>query len=145
LFSKDSIAKIIDGCQTAAQRRPFIVDKIFDEGVKTFAILPTIGAEEDIEHFIERGELDARLPLSDTTVQEVLKTKYAAFLEIQWEFIPYRFARGHRLLRDKHILPITKETRLSELDGSFGAISRIEIPSSMQHFVQTKVLLVSAR
>jgi hypothetical protein len=92
-----------------------------------FAILIALRTPRSIQVFIDEGILDSALPLEITGAPRHFLDGQA-FFDVQWEFIPYKFAKSlYRRVRDEYVLPIVDEKRLESLDGSFGMISEIKV------------------
>ena len=90
--------------------------------------------------FLERNELDARLPMNKAQLSEIIPDAMISFFKTQWDFLPPVFKRDHHQhINDNLVLPFVKEQVLDELEGGFGSISQISISPSMQNMVSHQV------
>ena len=92
--------------------------------------------------FLERDELDARLPMTKDQLSNIIPQDAAAFFRSQWGFLPFVLQRSphQHIHNDSFILPFLTERTLDDLEGGFGAISEITMASSMQALVPNQVL-----
>ena len=116
-------------------------DKISHTGLTTFAILLHLGRSDEIAKFLERNELDARLPMTKDQLSHIIPQDAAAFFKDQWGFLPYIFQRNphQHIHNDNFVLPFLKDRTLDDLEGAFGAISEVTIAPSMQAMVPDQV------
>ena len=107
----------------------------------TFAILLHLGRSSEIVKFLERQELDARLPMTKDQLSDIIPQDAAAFFKDQWGFLPYIFQRSphQHIHNDNFVLPFLKDQILDELEGGFGAISEVTMAPSMQAMVPAQV------
>ena len=127
-------------CSIPAHLQARFANKIFKKGRTTFAILIHIRKPDSIVAFLERNELDRRLPFNQQQVLDILPEDGTSFFKNQWEFVPFIFQRDyHQHIPDGYVLPFLTDTRLEELEGGFGAISEVTIASSMQKLVANDV------
>ncbi|CAN9327974.1 unnamed protein product [Alternaria alternata] len=113
------------------------VEKVVQEGKRTFAILLAIGRGNEIRTFVERerytqSNLDAKLPISLPVLRDYIGPVGADDFDLrQWEFIAPIFRGTHSYMAAETILPFTLEERLNkEKEGSFGAIYKVKLPRS---------------
>jgi hypothetical protein len=119
------------GLAADIQRRP--------GGVTTFAILVCIGHADWVVHFRRRGFL-GRLPLGDADAQLVAGESKATFLRQQWDFLPFRFARGCDVEIDTTIiLPFLHQPRIITVGKGFGDVHELAIHHSLQDFIPDAV------
>ena len=101
-----------------------------------FGILVHIGKPNSMTKFLERNELDARLPFGQEQLSEILHEDAKLFLRSQWDFLPHIFQGDHHQhIPDSYVLPFLNDKRLDELEGGFGAISEVTVASSMQALI----------
>ena len=99
-----------------------------------------VGKPEMVIKFLERNELDARLPFSEEQLSDILQEDVKLFLRSQWDFLAHIFRRDHHQhIPDSHVLPFLVEKTLDELEGGFGAIPEITIASTMQALISDHV------
>ncbi len=82
ILTKDAIAEVVDGCILQEHLCMKIVGDIFQKGIITFAILSRIEKADAIFKFIERNELNGRLPMIETQVSEIIGNSAPGFCEI---------------------------------------------------------------
>ena len=116
-------------------------DKISHAGLMTFAILLHLGRSSKIHQFLERNELDARLPMTKDQLSEIIPEDAAAFFKDQWGFLPYIFQRNphQHIHNDNFVLPFLKDRTLDDIEGGYGAMSEVTIAPSMQAMVPDQV------
>ena len=77
------------------------------------------------------------------TLRGIAEEPAKDFFEAQWEFRPVILAKDTYIqIDDDYILPFDKNEHDEDRDGSFGAIHRVVIRSSMQKLVKTDVILL---
>ena len=136
ILTRDVILHAILECSFPIHLHAHLADEIFQRGVKVFAILIHIGKPDSMTKFLERNDLDARLPFSQEQLSDILQGDGKLFLRSQWDFLPHIFQRDHHQhIPDSHVLPFLIEKTLDELEGGFGAISEVTIASSMQALI----------
>ncbi|KAL9043843.1 MAG: hypothetical protein Q9214_002981, partial [Letrouitia sp. 1 TL-2023] len=136
ILTYDVIVDAVLECSFPKHLRAHFANEIFQKGSKVFAILIHIGRPGSMIEFLERTELDTRLPFSQEQVSDILGEDGKIFFRSQWDFLPHFFQRGHhRRIPDNYVLPFLRETTLDELEGGFGVISEIAIASSMQQLM----------
>ena len=117
-----------------------LANEIFRRGIKVFAILIHIRKPDTMTRFLERNELDARLPFSQEQLSDMLHEDGKLFLRCQWDFLPHIFQRDHHQhIPDSYVLPFLMDKNLDGLEGGFGNISEIKIASSMQALITDHV------
>lgn len=116
-------------------------EQISHTGLTTFAILLHLRRSHEITKFLERNELDARLPMTKDQLSDIIPQDAAAFFKDQWGFIPYIFQRNphQHIHNDNFVLPFLKDRTLDDLEGGFGAMSEVTIAPSMQAMVPDQV------
>ena len=116
-------------------------DKISHTGLTTFAILLHLGRSNEIAKFLERNELDARLPMTKDQLSDIIPQDAAAFFKGQWGFLPYILQRNphQHIHNDNFVLPFLTDRTLDDLEGGFGVISEVTIAPSMQAMVPDQV------
>ena len=107
----------------------------------TFAILLHLRRSSEMVKFLERNQLDARLPMTKDQLSDIIPEDAAAFFKDQWGFLPYIFQRNlHQHIHSDHfVLPFLEDRALDDLEGGFGAISEVTIAPSMQAMVPDQV------
>ena len=117
------------------------VEAIVRDGVRLFCILVLMNRVDQVQNFLAHSTLDRQLPIIEET--EFLRIapdlNILFYTEIQWQFFPWVFQRDscHLIIRDRIILPFTKEDELAE--GSGGNISIATIPALQQKFFSCEV------
>ncbi|KAL2038546.1 hypothetical protein N7G274_008593 [Stereocaulon virgatum] len=139
IFTLNEVEKAVAELDCAAHDRLGLAKKIYDEGIRTFAILVKNGEEDSIIAFREHDVLDARLPLDEALATRILNQLGTAFArEYQWQFLPYKFRRH---MRDHHvhisdrewILPFIGEYEVVA-SGGFGDVFKMQVFPSQQEF-----------
>lgn len=140
ILTHNIIIDAVSECSIPIHLHAPFATQIFQKGMKVFAILVHIQQPNAVIHFLERDELDARLPFSQELLSDILREDGKIFFRSQWDFIPHIFRRGHHQhIPKSYILPFLAEKPRDELEGGFGAISEITIASSMQALVTDQV------
>ena len=101
-----------------------VVETVFTEGRKVFAILVDIKLEYALMRFIEYGLLDRILPIvEEKKLDSVLHPhERDEFMQRQWEYFAHKFSKrmySQRLSRE-HILPYVDQTEIG--GGSFSTV-----------------------
>ena len=136
IMTHDSILGAILECCFPAHLHARYANEILQKGIKVFAILVHIRKPNSMIMFLERNELDARLPFGEQQVSDILGGDAKLFLRSQYDFLPYIFRRDHHQhIPDSYILPFLHEKRMDDLEGGFGAVSEVTIAYSMQALV----------
>lgn len=138
-FTEDRIRKIL--LKQASTVESYEVDEAVkattNNGHRVFATLYTIKKPGLITRFVEAdhftdGQLDAKLPLSQLTLEGILPDKSTAqsFFRRQWKFqIPYfQPDQRHRHLDSHTILPFIHEQRLG--GGGFADVIKYTLKRS---------------
>ncbi len=127
-------------CSFPVHLHAHLAHEIFHRGIKVFAILVQTRKPNSMTKFLERNELDARLPFSQEQLSDILQEDGKLFLRSQWDFLPHIFQRDyHQHIPNSYVLPFLVEKTLDELEGAFGVISEITITSSMQALITDHV------
>ncbi|KAJ8121558.1 hypothetical protein ONZ43_g2018 [Nemania bipapillata] len=119
-----------------------LVDTIYNEGKKVFAMLIYNDCQDLITKFRKLGFLDSQLPLREVDVEKIEDTVRIHRLveDAQWVFCPYIFPERmwecHRELNEKVILPIINAEQIGA--GAYGDVEKISIPSCQQNIIVTK-------
>ena len=117
-----------------------IVDTIMEKGVVIFSILVYMREEKLMTSFLDRHRLDDKIPMNFMDLEYVAPEIAKMFVEVQWEFVPVTMEKHkHKELERLEILPIKRNKRLADRDGSYGDMYEIDIDSSMQDIVEPKV------
>ena len=140
VMTSESIRKVLVDSQIENHQVSEAVEIIRNGAWNVFAILILIKQPRSIVSFIEddrmqRGPIDHRLPFELIKLKELLDGTIAQdFHDKQWEFTAPSFSGSvfKRVLPDDIVLPFLSDKYLDE--GSFGAIHRIKVDSSYQHF-----------
>ena len=100
--------------------------KISHTGLMTFAILLHLGRSNEVVKFLERNELDTRLPMTKDQLSNIIPQDAAAFFKDQWGFLPYISQRDphQHIHNDNIVLPFLKDRTLDDLEG------RLPLPSN---------------
>ena len=144
LCEKSIVEEAIEDCQFPPHKRAGIKHAIVTNGHITFCILVLKARERFLTNFLDQdihSALDHKLPLDETELKTISEEAADDFFEAQWEFRPVILGRDryHRIVGDLHILPFDKNEHAQEQDGSYGAIHKVVVKSSMQNFVETRV------
>lgn len=137
MLSESVIQAAVAELDCSPDERLGLADDIHHRGIIIFALLIWLKRPNEIVRFRSHDCLDAKLPLSQSEVERVAPSFSRCFaLEHQWEFIPFDFPEGmalsHRNLRDNLVVPFVRVEGLDK--GSFSAVSRTWIPSTLQSF-----------
>ena len=140
IMTSEIIRKVLLDSQIEVHHVSEAVEIIRNGACNVFAILVLIKQPGSIVSFIEddrmqRGPIDHRLPFELIKLKEMLDVTLAQdFHDKQWEFTAPSFSGSSfkRILPDDFILPFLSDKYLNE--GSFGAIHRVQVDSSYQHF-----------
>ncbi|KAF7552678.1 hypothetical protein G7Z17_g4178 [Cylindrodendrum hubeiense] len=101
--------------------------------VTTFAILVWIKCADAVVNFRRHGCL-GRLPLGAEFADTVAPGFALAFLQVQWEFLPYILHSGmDTVIPESRILPFVRQLG-PPISGGFGTVERLEIQPSLQDF-----------
>ena len=138
LMQKDSIRAILANLGTEPYHLDELVEKIFKRARKVFAILLLVGHGEAISAMDKHDGLDAKLPLTEGRLEEILGDAILAsdFYEKQWEFITPIFSRTllPRLFESETILPFLAQDFNGK--GHFGDVFRYDIHLENQRFAR---------
>ena len=130
---RSHIAAIVNNFYHPEFRRDGVVTRIVKDALKLFCILVWLGSEDQVVHFLDHDELDARLPMEEEQVLRISSVIDSRFWkEIQWEFLPHEFSNFHRRIRDRVILPFIKDDKRSE--GASGEVYQTTIAGSHHEF-----------
>lgn len=117
-----------------------IVNTIMEKGYLIFSILVYMREERLMTSFLDRHRLDDKIPMNLMDLEHVSPEIAKMFVEVQWEFVPVIMGKHqHRELERLEIIPIKRNKRLADRDGSYGDMYEIDIDSSMQDIVEPKV------
>jgi hypothetical protein len=120
-----------------------LASTIYNEGVVTFAILVWMRCEDYIVFFRNHEGFD-KLPMSEIRARMIAPDIGGSFAkEVQWQFIPYHFKADmcdyHRIIDDADtIFPFIGEV-IHIATGGQGEISQLELVSSLQDLISSKV------
>jgi hypothetical protein len=111
---------------------------------RVFAILVLQGKLHLLSKFIEndqfhKGELDAKLPISEATLQALLgKAAGRSFWDNQWIFVApvFRHDLSHRRLENPVVLPFIQSSPIGE--GAFGVVSEVTLHAQHQGLQEVK-------
>lgn len=146
LCTADVVSDAVRDCAVESHERDQIINDIFENGITIFCILVFKRHERFLRKFLEcdpHGARDARLPLPKDVLIDIAEDAASDFYEAQWEFRPVILIKERYLqLATHHILPFSRDEHDEERDGSFGAIYRVVIKTSMQRLLDSKVSLV---
>ena len=121
--------------------------KIQHDATVVFAILISMGKADYIVNFRNHECLDHRLPISEVLANEIVPEFGSSFTrEFQWQFLPYVFELD---MRDYHrdicevgrIIPFVDPVE-TIAEGGFGEVTRVSIPTALQHFFDSKVRMI---
>lgn len=138
---------VLSACLEESGARPHQImtygPVIEERAYRIFAVLVRVEQPHLIGTFIEHQIYDDKLPLIWDTKAPLPFTNRLSpqFFDIQYEFLPHKFERGrhYHIHNDKIILPFQSVERCSDLDGSFGSISKVIIHSSYHNWIQERV------
>jgi hypothetical protein len=119
-----------------------LATSVCDNGVLVFAILSWIQKPEAVVDFVDKHELDDRLPFRVNDLPNI-SPDIPQFFDVQWAFLPVFLRKGDfRKFRHKEIIPFKSELGEPDLDGSSGAISKVTIEPSLHDFVEEQVIVL---
>lgn len=135
IFERNTIIATLKECAIPEWRISSLATSVREGGVVVFAILTWIQRPETIVDFVDKQELDDRLPFKENDLPSI-NPDVPQFFDAQWAFLPvYLREGGFRKFRDREVLPFQTESAEPSLDGSFGVISKVTIDPSMHDFV----------
>ena len=138
IFEPARINSAVAELSCDAHERIGLANKIQREGILVFAILVWMRRGDHIVKFRNHDCLDVKLPISEARARVIVPEFGLSFAqEYQWQFLPYFFRHD---MSDHHcqiddlgmILPFIEET--DPIDGGYGQISKVAIPTSLQEF-----------
>ena len=127
-----------------------VVETVFAEGRKVFAILVDLKLEHALIRFIEYGLLDRILPIVEEKKLESVLNPHERdeFMQRQWEYFAHKFSKrmySQRLSRE-HILPYVDQTQIG--GGSFSTVYDVLVHPAHQDIdpqIEEKVWFPFAR
>ena len=140
LCTLEVIKGAVEECGFSLANREETTHSILENGIITFSILVYNSQESLMIKFLDREELDEKLPMNHMTLKKIIGEPADKFYREQWEFTPIILPkRRHRQIDDEAVLPFMHEEHLRDRDGSFGTIYRFIMESNMQRFFHTEV------
>jgi len=143
IFTRNAIDDAVKELACDPQDRIKLVDTIYNEGKRVFAMLVYDDCQNLITKFRKFGFLDSQLPLSEVDITKIADTVPVRRLarDTQWHFCPYIFPERmwqyHRELNKEIILPIINAVQIGT--GAYGDVEKIGLPSCQQNIIATKV------
>lgn len=140
ILSASRIKDAVDELECGVSDRIGLATKIYSEGIITFAILIWMQRADAITVFRNHEFLDSRLPIHETHAREIAPEFGTSFAtEYQWQFLPYVFRKDmcdhHREIRETNVIfPFLDSVEMIG-EGSFGEVSKVQIPTSLQEFL----------
>jgi hypothetical protein len=144
IFTADKIELAVSELVVDAHELVGLAKKIQQEGIIVFAILVWMRRPDYIVRFRNHECLNGKLPLHEARAQEIAPEFGLSFArEYQWEFLPYLFKEDmcdhHCQIDDLGVIfPFTGEVG-DPIEGGFGQVSKLTIPTSLQRFFSTTV------
>lgn len=144
IFTPAIVDRAVTELMCGAPERLGLAKKIKEEATIVFAILISMGKEDHIVNFRNHDYLDHRLPISETLANEIVPEFGVSFArEFQWQFLPYVFKQD---MSDYH-LEVCETSRIFPFiepvekvaDGGFGEVTKLTIPTALQHFFNSEV------
>ncbi|KAG8527748.1 uncharacterized protein KY384_007902 [Bacidia gigantensis] len=139
IFTIQNIERAVNELHCDAHERIGLARKIFEEAVRTFAILVRCGEEYSIISFREHGVTDSSLPLSEECAVRITGEFGAIFAsEYQWQFLPFVFRKEmsefHTQINKRRILPYLDASQYIS-GGASGDVSRVQLFPLLQQFM----------
>jgi hypothetical protein len=145
ILTKETIIDILKEYTDQPWSVTSLAESILESALVTFAILIWIRNPAAIVDFVDRQELDSRLPFKATDLR-IINLDISQFFDAQWVFLPVFLRKGRfRKLRDREVIPFETEEKKPELDGSYGSISQVTVDRSMHDFTPEQVSITARK
>ncbi|KAL1846021.1 hypothetical protein Daus18300_014382 [Diaporthe australafricana] len=138
ILTRPSVHDAVQELTCGPDERIKLVDTIYNDGKRVFAMLIHNNWEDRIIDFRKHGALDNQFPLSKEHAEEIVGRQIGSrlALEFQWTFLPFTIPKQmweSQLQIDRpRILPFVSAKQIGS--GAFSDVEKIGISPSQQNF-----------